>query len=80
MFQSNKYDHITPLLKERHWLPNQQGIEFKILLIRFKALNYQDLFNRYPYVLYNFNFGGWSFALASDVVVELPSKLNSQNF
>ena len=37
----NKYDHIAPLLNELHWLPIQQRIEFKILLITFKALNRQ---------------------------------------
>ena len=41
VFKSNKYDHITPLLRELHWLPIQQRIEFKILLITFKALNKQ---------------------------------------
>ena len=34
-----KYDHITPALKELHWLPVQQRIEFKILLLPYKALN-----------------------------------------
>ena len=34
-----KYDHITPALKELHWLPVQQRIEFKILLPTYKALN-----------------------------------------
>ena len=41
VFKSNKYDHITPLLRELHWLTIQQRIEFKILLITFKALNKQ---------------------------------------
>ena len=41
VFKSNKYDHITPLLKELHWLPIEQQIKFKILLITFKALNKQ---------------------------------------
>ena len=41
VFKSNKYDHITPLLKELHWLPIEQRIKFKILLITFKALNKQ---------------------------------------
>ena len=41
VFKSNKYDHITPLLRELHWLPIQQRIEFKILLMTFKALNKQ---------------------------------------
>ena len=35
----SKYDHITPILKELHWLPVQQRIVFKILLITYKALN-----------------------------------------
>ena len=34
-------DHITPVLKELHWLPIEQRIKFKILLITFKALNKQ---------------------------------------
>ena len=38
-----KHDHVTPLLKELHWLPVEQRIIFKILLLTFKALN-----NLYP--------------------------------
>ena len=34
-----KYEHITPVLKDLHWLPVQQRINFKILLYTFKALN-----------------------------------------
>jgi len=34
-----KYEHITPLLKELHWLPVEQRIAFKILLLTFKALH-----------------------------------------
>ena len=34
-----KYDHITPVLKELHWIPVKERIVFKILLITFKALN-----------------------------------------
>ena len=34
-----KYEHITPLLKELHWLPVEQRIVFKILLLTFKALH-----------------------------------------
>ena len=41
VFKSNKYDHIMPLLGELQWLPIQRRIEFKILLITFKALNKQ---------------------------------------
>ena len=32
-------DHITPILKNLHWLPVEARINFKILLITFKILN-----------------------------------------
>ena len=34
-----KFDHITPVMKELHWLPVSQRIIYKILLITYKALN-----------------------------------------
>ena len=34
---SKKYDHITPILIELHWLPVKSRIEFKILILTFKA-------------------------------------------
>ena len=34
-----KYDHITPVLKELHWLPVRKRIEFKILLLAYKCLH-----------------------------------------
>jgi len=34
-----KCDHITPLLRELHWLPVEHRINLKFLLITFKALN-----------------------------------------
>ncbi|CAB4028470.1 Hypothetical predicted protein, partial [Paramuricea clavata] len=33
-----KYDHVTPILKQLHWLPIRARIDFKILLITYKAL------------------------------------------
>ena len=35
---TKKYDHITPILTELHWLPIKYRIEFKILLT-FKAVH-----------------------------------------
>ncbi|XP_073709407.1 uncharacterized protein [Misgurnus anguillicaudatus] len=32
-------DHITPVLQQLHWLPVQQRIHYKVLLITYKALN-----------------------------------------
>ena len=34
-----KFDHITPVMKKLHWLPVNQRIVYKILLITYKALN-----------------------------------------
>ena len=36
---TKKIEHITPVLKSLHWLPVYQRIDFKILLLVFKALN-----------------------------------------
>ena len=35
----HQHDHITPVLYRLHWLPVEQRIEYKILLLTFKALN-----------------------------------------
>ena len=37
--KSNKYDHVTPLLHQLHWLPISKRIIFKVLLLAFKSLN-----------------------------------------
>ncbi len=37
--RTRKYDHINPVLSTLHWLPIKHSIDFKILLITFKALN-----------------------------------------
>jgi hypothetical protein len=39
IFKAKKYDHVTGLLKELHWLPAHQRITFKVLLLTYKALN-----------------------------------------
>ena len=39
IYKHKNYDHVTPLLKELHWLPVQQRILFKFLLLTYKALN-----------------------------------------
>ena len=36
--QRAKYDHISPVLKDLHWLPIAQRIEYKVLVMTFKAL------------------------------------------
>jgi hypothetical protein len=37
--RASKYEHITPVLQKLHWLPVKQRVEFKIILLTFKALN-----------------------------------------
>ena len=36
---ARRHDHITPVLRDLHWLPVEQRIIVKILLFSFKALN-----------------------------------------
>ena len=36
---TRKFEHITPVLAALHWLPVSFRIQFKILLVTFKALN-----------------------------------------
>jgi hypothetical protein len=38
---ARKYDEVTPLLQSLHWLPIEQRIEFKTLLLVYKCLNTQ---------------------------------------
>jgi hypothetical protein len=35
--RTKKFDHIKPVLQELHWLPIEERIKFKILLLAFKA-------------------------------------------
>ncbi len=51
---TDKYDSITPVLKQLHWLKVPERIEFKTLLLTYKSLNglapsyLQDLLTRKP--------------------------------
>ena len=36
---TQKYDHISPVMKDLHWLPIWQRIEYKVLLLTYKSLN-----------------------------------------
>jgi len=35
----SKYDHVTPLIQELHWLRIEQRIEFKLSVLVFRCLN-----------------------------------------
>ena len=39
VFQESKFCRITPLLRSLHWLPVKYRIDFKILLLTFKAIH-----------------------------------------
>ena len=36
---TRRSDHITPVLRQLHWLPVRQGTEFKMAVLMYKALN-----------------------------------------
>ena len=36
---SQAYNHVTPILRDLHWLPVEQRIKFKIILLVYKCLN-----------------------------------------
>ena len=36
---SKKYDHITPVLKDLHWLPIRKRVGFRILILTFKCIH-----------------------------------------
>ena len=36
---SKKFDHITPVLRSLHWLPVNQRIKYKILVLVYKVIN-----------------------------------------
>ena len=38
---TKKFDHITPVLKSLHWLPVEKRIDFKVLLLVYRALHDQ---------------------------------------
>ena len=50
---TRKYDHMTPVLYKLHWLPVKYRIEYKIILMTYRALNglapnyFQDLLQVY---------------------------------
>ena len=39
VFSSSRYDHITPLLRQLHWLKMAQRIDFKLAVLVYKCLH-----------------------------------------
>jgi len=42
IFRCRKYDHVSPLIRELHWLTIQKRIHFKLLTIVFKCFTDSD--------------------------------------
>jgi len=36
---TRRHEHITPVLRQLHWLPVRQRIEFKLAVLVYKAVN-----------------------------------------
>lgn len=41
VFSSRRYDHVTPLLRELHWLRMEQRIEYKLSVLVYRCLSSQ---------------------------------------
>ena len=39
IYSARKYDHVTPLLQELHWLRAPQGIEYKLAVLAYRCLH-----------------------------------------
>ena len=65
-----RYDHITPLLAELHWLPVSSRIIFKILLLTYKALH--GLAPAYIRDLLHLYVPSRSLRSSSDVLLRIP--------
>ena len=37
VFSARKYDHITPLLRDLHWLRTPQRIEYRLAVLAFRC-------------------------------------------
>ena len=39
IFRTRKFDHVTPLFRELHWLPVQQRIQFRLATLAYRCLH-----------------------------------------
>ena len=65
-----KYDHITPILRQYHWLPVQKRIEYKILTLVFKALH--NMAPKYLQELVTVKQSTYSLRSSSSTVLHVP--------
>ncbi len=72
-----KFVHISPLLKELHWLPVKYRIEFKILTLTFQAIH--GLAREYLRDLIQFReLPNYNLRMSNEILLAVPSH-NSLN-
>ena len=72
IFKQPKFCHITPVLSQLHWLPIKYRIQFKILLMIFKAIHGMAP----DYICKLISRGkstGYSLRFSKNVMLEFPS-------
>ena len=75
---TKKYEHITPILIDLHWLPVEYRITYKILLLVYKAIN--GLSPSYISNLLSFCTSSYSLRSCSNRLLQVPrSKLKSND-
>ena len=53
IYKKKKFDHVTPLLKQLHWLSIRQRLEYKLLLLCFKVQHSTQLPEIFYHPLYS---------------------------
>ena len=66
-----RFCHISPLLRALHWLPVKSRIEFKILLITFKAIH--GLAPKYLSDLLTFKSSSYNLRSSDSILLSMPA-------
>ena len=64
------YEHVTPSLRELHWLPVKKRIEFKVPLSTYKALN--DMAPEYLKDMLNIQRGRYTLRSTESIMLMIP--------
>ena len=73
---TRKYDHITLILQNLHWLPDRQRINLKMLLITYKSIT--DMAPEYLHELVSIRKSSWKVRSSSQILLQVPvSRLKS---
>ena len=68
VFRKSKFDHVTNLLIELHWLPVEYRILFKILLFTFKGI--QNIGPKYINDMFSIRRSSYSFRTLDSITLE----------